>query len=144
MAKLHLQLPDADKEFLQALVVKQNLSIKVFRRASALLALDGGQTLQSVATNLYVNYNSVAAWRDAYLHEGLAMLEDKPRSGRPVQIDGTQRAKITALACSQAPVGHARWSLRLLAEKVVELGYVDAISHTHVSDVLKKTNSSRT
>jgi hypothetical protein len=55
-----------------------------------------------------------------------------------VQIDGTQRAKITALACSQAPLGHARWSLRLWAEKVVELGYVDALSHTHVSEILKK------
>src|SRR5437879_2280336 len=129
MTKSHLQLPEADKEFLQTLVAKHNLSVKVFRRASALLGLDEGQTLQSVAASLHVNYNSVAAWRDAYLQDGLVMLEDKPRSGRPVQIDGTQRAKITALACSETPTGHARWSLRLLAEKVVELGYVDAISH---------------
>jgi hypothetical protein len=85
MTKSHLQLPDADKEFLQALIAKHNLSVKVFRRSSALLALDGGQTLQSVAANLHVNYNSVAAWRDAYLQEGLAMLEDKPRSGRPFE-----------------------------------------------------------
>jgi transposase len=144
MVKSHLQLPDADREFLQALVAKQNLSVKVFRRASALLSLDDGQTLQSVAASLHVNYNSVAAWRDAYQREGLAMLEDKPRAGRPVQLDGKQRATITALACSQAPEGHARWSLRLLAEKVVELGYAEAISHTHVGTILKKTTSSRT
>jgi putative transposase len=70
----------------------------------------------------------------------LTCLHDAPRSGRPIAIDGTQRAKITALACSDAPEGHARWSLRLLAEKVVEAGICDQISHTFVGDVLKKTN----
>jgi hypothetical protein len=67
------------------------------------------------------------------------MLTDQPRSGRPLEIDGAQRAKVTALACSDPPEGYARWSLRLLAEKVVELGYVDYISHTQVGDILKKT-----
>ncbi|MFZ1324645.1 MAG: helix-turn-helix domain-containing protein, partial [Candidatus Contendobacter sp.] len=78
-----------------------------------------------------------------YRREGLAMLQDKPRSGRPVEIDGSQRAKLTALACSEAPAGHARWDLRLLADKAVELGYCAHLSHTHVSTILKKTPSSR-
>jgi hypothetical protein len=68
------------------------------------------------------------------------MLEDQPRSGRPIQISGEQRAKITALACSKPPEGYARWNLRLLADKVVELGYCEAISHTEVANILKKTN----
>jgi hypothetical protein len=68
-------------------------------------------------------------------------LRDRPRSGRPARIDGTQRARITALACSTPPEGHARWSLRLLAGKLVELGYVEAISHNQVGKILKKTRS---
>jgi putative transposase len=91
-----------------------------------------------------VNYNTVATWRDAYQEAGLTMLQDKPRPGRPVVIDGTQRAKITALACSTPPQGHARWSLRLLADKAVELGYVEHLSHDHAGIILKKTNYNRT
>lgn len=71
---------------------------------------------------------------------GLQCLHDKARSGRPIVIDGKQRAKVTALACSAAPEGHARWGLRLLADKVVELGYCDSISHTQVGNILKKTS----
>ena len=58
-------------------------------------------------------------------------------------IDGQQRAKITALACSEPPEGYGQWSLRLLADKAVELGYVEEISHTAVRKILKKTNSNR-
>ena len=144
MVKSHLQLNDADRSVLEPLVNKSSLSVKVYKRATALLKLDQGNTLESVATLLNVNYNTVAAWRDAYHKEGLAMLHDKPRSGRPVQIDGVQRAQITALACSTPPEGTARWSLNLLANKAVELGYVQSISRSRVAVILKKTNSNRT
>jgi transposase len=75
-----------------------------------------------------------------YKQKGLKVLADEPRSGRPLQIDGEQRAKITALACSDPPEGYARWSLRLLADKAVELEYIETISHTEVADILKKTS----
>ena len=85
---------------LQSLVNKSTVSVKVHRRATALLALDAGQTLQRAGL-AKANYNSVAAWRDTYKEEGLAAaLRDRPRSGRPVRIEGSQRAQITALACS--------------------------------------------
>ncbi|MCA1556800.1 MAG: helix-turn-helix domain-containing protein, partial [Acidobacteria bacterium] len=71
-------------------------------------------------------------------------LHDKPRSGQPCRIDGVAYAKITALACSTAPAGHARWTLRLLADKAIELGFCESISHSTVQEVLKKTVSSRT
>ena len=71
----------------------------------------------------------------------LSSLQDL-EAGRPLEIDGWQRAKITALACSQAPAGYERWTLRLLADKAVELGYCEHISHTEVSTILKKTISS--
>jgi putative transposase len=140
----HLQLSDTQRSDLQDLVRQGTLAVKVHRRATALLALDQGDSLQAVATQVQVNYNTVAAWRDAYQEAGLTMLHDKPRSGRPITIDGTQRAKITALACSTPPQGHARWSLRLLADKAVELGYVEHLSHDHAGTILKKTNYSRT
>src|SRR5215204_3578758 len=138
MKKQHVKIKQADRVYLESLIAKGKLTAKIFKRATALLELDRGKTLTAVAETLGVDYNTIAAWRDNYKKQGLKCLEDAPRSGRPIEIDGVQRAKITALACSQAPEGHARWSLRLLAEKVVELGYCDRISYTQVGKILKK------
>jgi len=140
MRKQHVQLIPADRDYLESFVAKGTLTAKMFKRATALLELNRGKTLTAVAATLGVDYNTVGAWRDNYQAQGLKCLEDAPRSGRPVGIDGGQRAKITALACSEAPEGHARWSLRLLAEKVVESGFCTEISHTHVGNILKKTS----
>lgn len=70
----------------------------------------------------------------------LSLLERKPRARPPVpaKLDGEQQARLTALACSQPPSGAARWTLRLLAEQLVELEVVDAISHETVRRALKK------
>ena len=140
MKKQHVKLGKADRDYLGSMVTKGKLPARKFKRATGLLELDRGKTLQAVAETLGVDYNTVAAWRDNYKEQGLKCLEDAPRSGRPVEIDGKQRAKITALACSEAPEGHARWALRLLADKVVELGYCKQISHTQVGNILKKTS----
>ncbi|MDP9309579.1 MAG: helix-turn-helix domain-containing protein [Chloroflexota bacterium] len=140
MKKPHVTLTAADRTSLETMLSKGTLAVKQFKRATALLALDRGKTLHEVANTLHVNYNTVAHWRNGYKKDGLNCLHDAARSGRPIVIDGAQRAKITALACSDAPEGHARWSLRLLAEKVVEAGICDEVSHTFVGDVLKKTN----
>lgn len=127
-----------------SLLGKGSLQARVFKRATALLALDRGDTLQAVARTLGVDYNTVATWRDKYQQQGLACRTEAPRRGRPLQIDGTQRVQITALACRTAPAGRADWSLRLLADKVVELGYRETLSHTQVGNILQKTKSSRT
>ena len=140
MKKQHVKLRKKDRNYLESLVAKGKLPAKVFKRATALLELDRGKSLEAVAETLNVHRITVGAWRDNYKQQGLKCLEDAPRSGRPVEIDGAQRAKITALACSEAPDGHARWSLRLLAEKVVELGYSNRISHVQVGKILKKTS----
>lgn len=110
-------------------------------RARILMLLHRGRTPDAVAAALQVGVATVFNIKRRYLSEGLtAALRDKPRSGKPASIDGVARAKITALACSAAPEGHARWSLRLLADRAVELGLVEAISHNTVKEVLKKTN----
>jgi hypothetical protein len=72
----------------------------------------------------------------------LACIQDKPRSGRPLQFDSRVEAKVSLIACSQPPVGAAHWTLQLIADKLVKLEVVDSISHESVRQLLKKTNSS--
>lgn len=144
MKKAHLKLNEADETYLTELLRKGQAKARVIRRGTALLHLHQGATLQAVADTLKVEHWTVSVWRNKYLETGLEFLQDQPRSGRPVEIDGTQRAQIMALACSETPAGRAKWSLRLLAEKMVELEFCESISHAQVGKVLKKTNSNRT
>lgn len=142
MRKQHqyLQLTDDHLSYLTTLLAKGTLNARVARRASALLQLHQGLSLNKIAENLGVTCQSVAVWRDKYFEEGVHFLKDKPRSGRPNFFDGVTRAQITALACSEAPAGYAKWSLRLLADKAVELKLVEDVAYTTVRNLLKKTN----
>jgi putative transposase len=140
MKKQHVQLKPTDREYLEALISKGELKAKTYRRALGLLELDRGQTYTAVSRTLQVTIPTLSNWAAQYQESELQVLQDQPRAGRPVEIDGTQRARITALACSEPPEGYAQWSLRLLADKVVELGYCEHVSHTEVGAILKKTN----
>jgi transposase len=140
MKKQHVELTQTDRVYLEGLISKGDLKAKVYRRALGLLELDRGKTYTAISQTLQVTIPTLSSWATEYKESGLQVLADQPRSGRPVQIDGNQRAKITALACSTPPEGHAQWSLRLLAEKAVELDYCEHISHTEVGQILKKTN----
>jgi len=145
MKKQHVTLTNADREFLETLLRNGELSAKTYKRALGLLELDRGQSYTAVSKTLQVSIHTLSKRANLYRENGLQeALHDKPRSGRPIEIDGNQRAKITALACSKAPQGYEKWSLRLLAEKVVELSYCEHISHTEVATILKKTNLSLT
>jgi putative transposase len=109
-------------------------------RARVLDLLDRGHHPTGIAVTLGMSVATVFNIKRRYVADGLqAALTDKPRVGKPPTIDGPARAKITALACSTAPDGHARWTLRLLADTAVELGFVEQISHTMVNEILKKT-----
>jgi len=143
MKKQHLKLTARDEKYLTDLLSKGQAKARVIRKTTALLQLNQGATLASVADILGVEHWTVSIWRNNYLHSGLEFLQEKPRSGRPIEIDGEQCAQITALACSEAPTGRAKWSLRLLADKIVELDFGGRVSHTQVGRILKKTNSSR-
>jgi hypothetical protein len=72
------------------------------------------------------------------------MLQDQARSGRPLQLRGPERARLTALACSEAPAGHSQWSLRLLAGKAGELGRCARLSASSAHAILKKTTCAPT
>lgn len=109
-------------------------------RARILDLLHRRQHPEEIAATLQVSVQTVFNVKRRYLRGGLdAALFDRARSGRPIEIDGAQRAKITALACSTPPEGHARWTLRLLADKAVELEYCAHVSHNAVGEMLKKT-----
>jgi transposase len=140
MKKQHLKLTEAEKKYLTELLNKGQAKARVIRRAMGLLQLDQGATFQKAAELLGIDYYTVSMWRKKYVENGLEFLSDLPRSGRPVEFDGEQRAKITALACSETPVGRAKWSLQLLADKAVELELVESISPSKVRSLLKKMN----
>ena len=144
MKKEHVVLTDEHRTYLQSLIKKGSLPAKIYKRALALLELDRSRTFTEVAEIVGMVIQTVSTWAKKYKQSGLACLTDKPRPGRPTVIDGLQRAKITALACSKPPEGYEKWSLRLLADKAVELELVEAISYGEVRLILKKTNLSLT
>lgn len=144
MKKQHIDLSDEDRDFLIALLRKGKLSARKMKRAQGMLELARGKTYRAVSDQLNCSYVTVQNWAKKYRSGGLGFLDDRPRPGRPTGLSGPDRAKVTALACSEPPKGHARWSLRLLADKLVELEIVDSISFKQVGNILKKTNYSPT
>ena len=113
-------------------------------------AHETGQTLYQVKHGLLSEYLSqqlkspmlkIAALEG--LRAALTPLKKPSTASRPKKFDGEKEAHLIALACSQAPEGHSRWTLRLLAEKMVELNHFSSISHEAIRRVVKKTNSDR-
>ena len=140
-----VELSDDHVRCLETLIRKGKSSARVIRRAHTLLLAARGVGDLQIADTLHVTVLTVRNTRKTFAQEGLeATLYDAPRPGRPVKFDGANRAAITALACTRAPEGHARWSMRLIADRAVELQLVDGIAPSTVFYILKKTSSSRT
>ncbi len=135
-----IQLSKAERSSLKTLFSGGNSSNRKQNRARILDLLSKQTAPPEIARLLGCSLMTVYHIKRRFLDEGIeAALAEKPRSGKPVSISGEARARITALACSEAPAGHARWTLRLLADLAVELGFCDAVSHNHVRAILKKT-----
>jgi putative transposase len=139
MRKEHLKLTEQEHSYLTSLTTSGELKARKYKRVMTLLWLHQGKTMSAAAQLLSYAYPSVVNLKKNFLENRLECLEEKPRSGRPLFFEGLERAKITALACSETPPGRAHWSLRLLADKAVELDLVENISHTQVHNILKKT-----
>lgn len=139
MKKQHVKLTIGDKEILSKKLAKETLSARVRNRIIGLQKLDEGLSYQAAHRLLGTSPTVLSNWAKNYKASGLDFLGDKPRSGRPRGISAEERAKVTALACTEPPEGFGKWSLRLLSDRLVELEYVENISHTTVGQILKKT-----
>ena len=132
---------------LDGLIRRGNAPARTQTRARILLLTDRSQgqkrTDEEVAKAVLCSKGTVGNVRRRYREGGLeTALYDRPRPGAEPKVTGDIEAKLAMLACSEPPTGQCRWTLRLLADKMVELSYVDEISHVTVGEHLKKTNSS--
>ena len=145
-----VRLSAQEQEQLKALVSKGKASAYKIKHANILLAADvngPAWTDQRIANAFSVHDKTVRNVRERLVTQGLeAALVRKPQASpsRKRILDGAKEARLIALACSEAPPGRSRWTLNLLADKLVELEVVDSISYETVRRTLKKTNSSRT
>ncbi|MBA2493191.1 MAG: helix-turn-helix domain-containing protein [Acidobacteria bacterium] len=136
-----VQLSNEERRSLKTLFSGGSDSNRKQTRARILDLLARNTPATQIASLLGCSPTTVYNVKHRYQSEGLeSALAEKPRSGKPRRISGEACARITALACSTAPEGHARWTLRLLADKAVEFGFCDSVSHNHVRAILKKTS----
>ena len=153
MAKRYVvELTPTERKDLQELISKGRASALRQKRARILLKADAGPegprwTDQQIAESVEVSLRTVERTRQLLVEQGLEKtLEPRPRlrPAREPKLDGAQEAHLIALACSDPPEGQARWTLRLLADRFVQLGHVESLSHETARKTLKKTASNRT
>ncbi len=133
------------RQYLEKIVESGEDKARKITRCRILLLADKGKTDQEISDALNVCLATIFNIRRRYCKGGLERaINEEARSGQPPKFKGKSMAKITALACSKPPEGRAKWSLRLLADRVIELDIVETISHVSIHNILKKTNSNHT
>ena len=143
--KNRITLKTKERKYLNAMVRKGKEKARKLARCRILLLSDEKNGDSAIMKALQIARNTVREVRQRYVAEDIeAAINERPRPGSPNIFSGKQKAKITALACSNAPEGRNRWSLRLLADKAVELKMVDNISHMDIGRILKKTKLNHT
>jgi transposase len=148
MVRYKVTLTQDEREQLIGLISKGKHTSQQYRNACILINSDDGPfgtkvSSEQIAQILQINTKTVERVKQRFVEEGFdACIERKPYPSKgPIKTDGDFEAHLVALSCSKAPKGYARWSLRLLADKMVELEYTESISHETVRRVLKKTKS---
>lgn len=149
MIRYTIKLTKEEVEELRAIITKGSHTSQTFRTAYILLNCDEGEysdnvTNEQISKILKVGMRTIDRVKKKFIEEGFdKVLERRPTSRKyDIKIDGDVEAKLVSLCCSEPPKGFAKWSLRLLADKMVELNYVDSISHVSVGSILKKMNLS--
>jgi transposase len=144
-----IKLTKAEVEELQLVITKGVHSSQAFRTAYILLNCDEGKYSDKVSNEqiskvLKIGMRTIDRVKKKFIEEGFeAILERRPTSRiYETKSDGDIEAKLVTLCCSEPPKGFGKWSLRLLADKMVELKYVESISHVTVRSILKKMNLS--
>jgi transposase len=151
--KYIVELTEEEREYLHKLISAGTAPARKLNRARILLKADVGEhtkeetlTDREIAQMLETSPATVQRARERFYEEGLeaALERSKPDRVYKRSLEGRAEAHLIALACSEPPRGRNRWSFRLLADKAVELGIVEEVSHETVRKTLKKTNSSLT
>jgi transposase len=149
MIRYTIKLTKSEVEELMIIINKGSHTSQTFRVAYILLNCDEGKysekvTNEQISKVLKVGMRTIDRVKKKFAEEGLeAVLERRPTARvYEKKMDGDTEAKLITLCCSEPPKGFAKWSLRLLADKMVELKYVESITHVTVRNVLKKTNLS--
>lgn len=138
--KYLVNLSTEERQDLLDLTSKGNLNARKFKRAMILLKADEGLADPHIMAALNISRPCVERVRQRFVVEGVERaLNENPRPGQKRKLDGRAEATLIATACSEAPAGHDHWTLRLLADKLVELKMVEAVSHETVRRTLKKT-----
>jgi transposase len=143
MKKYVIDLTEEEQEVLREITSTGRHSAKKIRYAYVLLKANAGWTDERISEAFDTSLPTVQRIRQRFVEEGIGFAlgahSNKPRPYTR-RLDGEGEAHLVALACSEAPEGRAQWTLRLLAEKMVELEYVESVSHETVRQVLKKRN----
>lgn len=146
MNKYIVRLTDDEREHLTALIAKGKAAAHKIRHANILLKADAdgpAWTDARIAEAFSVSETAVANGRQRFVEQGFEAALDRKKRGSPPckpKLDGASEARLIALSCSEPPEGYGRWTLRLLADRAVELEIVDTISHETVRRTLKKTS----
>jgi hypothetical protein len=148
--KYIVRLSEQERKQLEKLTSAGTAPARTLTRAHILLKSDRGPggphwTYERICEAFNVSQMLVARVRKGYVEQGLeaTLYRKKPDREYERRLDGQGEAHLIALACSEPPAGCQRWTLRLLASEMVELGHVDRLSHETVRTALKKTNSNR-
>lgn len=137
--KYIVKLTDEERQCLLELTSRGEVRARTMKRAQILLKADEGLKDADIMNVLNTSRPTVERIRKRFVEGNVdKALYDDPRPGSKTKLDGRAEAELIALACSDAPNGHEKWSLRMLADKLVELDIVDGISHETVRQVLKK------
>ncbi len=139
--KYHVDLTEDERAELEQKLKSGKHNSRKLTRARILLLADAGKTDAEIAAALLTARPTIERTRQRFVEQGLGCLEEKLRQGARPRLSEKQAAHLIAVACSDAPDGRAGWTLQLLADKAVELGYVDSIARETVRQILKKTNS---
>lgn len=136
-----VSLKPKEQKYLHQLIAKGSQKARTITRSRILLMANSRKTDTQIIEALGTARNTIRTVRYRYVRQGLeSAINEQPRPGAPNKFTGRDKAKITALACSNPPDGRSRWTLRLIADTMVELDIVDDISHHTIQRVLKKTN----
>src|SRR5205085_1005429 len=142
MKKYIVDLSAEERDELQRLLRSGKTAARKLTRAQILLKADDGLTDAEIAEDIGTCVPTIERTRKRFVEENLNCLNERPRPGQKLKLQGKAEARLIAEACSKAPEGRKRWTLRLLANRVVELGLCESLSHETVRQQLKKTNSS--